>query len=136
MTHYGIMIRKCKSHESQVTTGLRQGCYLAPLSFKIYLDEVFERKCCIMSLHINDHTLNKLLFADNQVIVAEDEDDASYLFRKNWVGTDISKEWIITDGQSNCGKWVSPQKRGRLSKSWKQIRWSQGSAIRSLTYHK
>jgi len=73
------------SEEFQVTKGLRQGCALAPTLFKIYLEAVlknWKHKCHGMGIPIGDETLYTLLFADDQVVIAGDRDDSSYMFRK------------------------------------------------------
>ena len=68
-----------------VTKGLRQGCVLAPTLFKLYLEASlvsWRRKCSNMDIQIGNEILYTLLFADDQVLIAEDEDDASYMVRK------------------------------------------------------
>lgn len=80
-----VKVGKRLSEEFPATKGLRQGCSLAPLLFKIYLEEAlkeWKRKCSGMGLPIGDTVLHTLLFADDQVIIAGDEDDAAYMFRK------------------------------------------------------
>lgn len=67
------------------TKGLRQGCCLSPTLFKIYLDQALKgwtRKCKSMGLQVGDDTLYSLYFADDQVVIAEDEEDLSYMVRK------------------------------------------------------
>ena len=80
-----VKVGKILSEEFLVNKGLRQGCSLAPLLFKIYLEEVlknWKRKCSSMGILIGDDTLYSLLFADDQVLVAADADDSSYMLRK------------------------------------------------------
>ena len=71
--------------EFRVTKGLRQGCAMAPTLFKIYINEALKKwkKCCgPMGIPINDKFLYTLLFADDQVVVAMDEQDSNYMIRK------------------------------------------------------
>lgn len=72
--------------EAFITTkGLRQGCCLSPTLFKIYLDRALQgwtNKCKNMGLRVGDEILYSLYFADDQVVVAEDEDDLGYMIRK------------------------------------------------------
>lgn len=73
------------SDEFLCTKGLRQGCSLSPTLFKIYLSKALEnwqRKCKHMGIPIGDENLYTLLFADDQIITAGDEDDIQYLLRK------------------------------------------------------
>ena len=69
-----------------VSKGLKQGCCLSPTLFKIYLEHVlkeWKRKCSGMGVPLNDRdTLFTLCFADDQVVIAQDADDAEYMTRK------------------------------------------------------
>ena len=86
------------SQEFPTNKGLRQGCSVSPTLFKIYLSKALEhwnRKCGQMGISIDEYKLSNLLFADDQVIIAEDHDDISYMLRnldveyRKW-GLDIS----------------------------------------------
>lgn len=73
------------SEPFSVTKGLRQGCCLSPTLFKIYISKVLEhwrRTVSGMGIDIDDSCLTTLLFADDQIIIANDENDADYMFRK------------------------------------------------------
>lgn len=73
------------SEEFKIDKGLRQGCCLSPTLFKIYLKKSlgkWEKQCKNMGIQINNDTLFTLYFADNQVVIAEDEMDLSYIVRK------------------------------------------------------
>jgi hypothetical protein len=68
-----------------ITKGLRQGCCLSPTLFKIYIDKVLQEwqvKCRSMGVDVNGEYLYSLLFADDQVVIALDEDDSNYMMRK------------------------------------------------------
>lgn len=73
------------SEEFSVSKGLRQGCCLAPTLFKIYLEhalKTWKAKCNGMGIPVGDHVLSTLLFADDQVVISADVDDACYMLRK------------------------------------------------------
>ena len=68
-----------------VTKGLRQRCCVAPTLFKIYVNEAlkgWKNKCATMGIPVGNDTLFSLNFADDQVLFAGDEEDASYMVRK------------------------------------------------------
>lgn len=68
-----------------VNKGLRQGCCLSPTLFKVYLNsalKIWNRKCNSMGVQVGERNIQTLLFADDQVILAEDEEDAEYMLRK------------------------------------------------------
>lgn len=72
------------SEEFGVSKGLRQRCSIAPLLFKIYIEESlkkWKRRCRGMGLPIDDFMLYTLFFADDQVLITGDRDDASYMLR-------------------------------------------------------
>lgn len=69
-----------------ITKGLKRGCCLSPSLFKVYLEEVLKewKRCCSrMGVPLReDGTLYTLCFAEDQVVIAQDEEDANYMTRK------------------------------------------------------
>jgi sorting nexin-29 len=68
-----------------VNKGLRQECCLSPTLFNVYTDaalKTWSAKCKGMGIPIGEQTRYTLLFADDQVIVAADAEDVSYMTRK------------------------------------------------------
>jgi len=73
------------SEEFRVTKRLRQGCAMAPTLFKIYINETLKKwktYCGTMGIPINEKFLYTLLFADDEVVVAMDEQDSKYMIHK------------------------------------------------------
>lgn len=70
----------------RVTKGLKQGCCLSPTLFKIYIQEILQKwrkKCSRMGIEVSDnYCLSTLFFADDQVIIANCEEDIDYMLRK------------------------------------------------------
>lgn len=80
-----IKISNKISDPFKTNKGVRQGCCLSPTLFKIYLEYILKEwktKCRCMGLLIGDDYIHSLLFADDQVIMAGDEDDIEYMMRK------------------------------------------------------
>lgn len=80
-----IKIGKDKSEPFPISKGLKQGCTMSPTLFKIYIQEALKdwrKKTGYMGIEVDDQYLTSLYFADDQVIIACDEDDADYMLRK------------------------------------------------------
>ena len=80
-----IKIGKQLSSGFYITKGLRKGCSLSPTLFKIYIQNALEnwqKKCAKMGLEIQDTTIYSMLFADDQLLIAQDYEDLEYMTRK------------------------------------------------------
>jgi hypothetical protein len=66
----------CNSH-TEINKGVRQGGPLSPIRFNIYIDRVIKDGLQMIKQNIlaKNLTLNTILFADDQVIVASTEDE-------------------------------------------------------------
>ena len=65
--------------------GLRQGYSLSPTLFKIYTQNALEnwqKNCAKMGFEFQDMTIYSMLFADDQLLIAEDYEDLQYMTRK------------------------------------------------------
>ena len=68
-----------------INKGVRQGCPLSPTLFNIYLDEIitkWQKQDIIGIKLLKNQQLSMLLFADNQVIIADTEDNLQKAARK------------------------------------------------------
>ena len=64
----------------QLSSGfhITKGCSLLPTLFKIYIQNALEnwqKKCAKMGLEIQDMTIYTMLFADDQLLIAQDYED-------------------------------------------------------------
>lgn len=61
----------------ETTQGVRQGCPLSPTLFNLYIDEVVTEWQTVLNCNyfIGDTPLNTLLFADDQILFADSEDN-------------------------------------------------------------
>lgn len=67
------------------TKGVKQGCCLSPTLFKIYLHAALKkwvRKCSPMGVWVDDRPIFTILFADDQIVIAEDQQDMTYMLNK------------------------------------------------------
>ena len=79
-----IKIGKQLSSGFYVTEGLQQACSLSPTLFKIHIQKALEnwqKKCAKMGLEIQDTTIYSMLFADDQLLIAQDYEDLEYMTR-------------------------------------------------------
>ena len=96
----------------EVTNGLRLGCCLSPTLFKIYVEKAlntWRRKCFGMGYNVDNTTIYKLQFADDQVVIAQSKEDLEYIGRK--LQEEYSKwgfNMNIVHVQSTC-LWVPIQ---------------------------
>lgn len=77
-----IKLEKKLSDKFEIAKGLRQGCCLSPTPFKIYLSEAlkgWKRSCCGMGIQLNNEITLYTLFADDQVIVAQNKEDLEFM---------------------------------------------------------
>jgi len=91
-----IKIGSATSDPFPVTKGLRQGCSLSPTLFKIYIQEALKnwrKKCAGMGIQLGNHCLTNLFFADDQVVVANENEDIDYMIRKL---TEEYEKWGLT----------------------------------------
>ena len=79
-----IKIGKQLSPGFYITKGLRQGCSLSPTLFKIYIQNAlgnWQKKRAKMGLEIQDMTIYSMLFADDQLLIAQNYEELQYMTR-------------------------------------------------------
>ena len=57
----------------KIKRGVRQGCVLSPVTFNLYTEHIFRKTNHIPGVKINGHNINNLRYADDTVLIAEDE---------------------------------------------------------------
>ena len=92
-----IKMGKASPREFQTSEGLLQGCPISPFLFKLYLqvsliewNKMFNK----MGIKLEETTyLHQLLFADDQVVIVRDGEDANYMCAKL---VETYKKWGLT----------------------------------------
>lgn len=80
-----ISIKGKLSEEFMINKGVRQGCSLSPSLFNIYIDDILRewKKCTNDGISLNrQNILNTLLFADDQIIIQDSEDNLQKAIHK------------------------------------------------------
>ena len=57
----------------EIKRGVRQGCVLSPVMFNLYTEHIFRKTNHIPGVKINGLNINNLRYADDTVLIAEDE---------------------------------------------------------------
>ena len=57
----------------QIKRGVRKGCVLSPAMFNLYTEYIFRKTNHIPGVKINGHYINNLRYADDTVLIAENE---------------------------------------------------------------
>ena len=70
-----VRVHGSKSNPFTVGVGLRQGCVLSPILFAVFMDRIEKRSRGPECVKIGDVEVSRLLFADDLVILASNQDD-------------------------------------------------------------
>ena len=90
-----------RSDAFEVSCGLRQGCFLSPLLFSLFINSIAARlKEVEVGVKCGSKPISMLLYADDAVIFAEDERSMS-------LGLDVlmgwCREWSVEVNGEKCG---------------------------------
>ena len=101
----------------KVTKGLRQGCSLSPTSFKIYLERVlrnWKRRNQAMGIPVQNTHAYWLKFADDKVLIAQDQDDMEFMA---WKLKEEYEKWGFTMNLEKTKYICIGEVKERLKKS-------------------
>ena len=74
-----VKINNDTSEPLKVEKGVRQGCVLSPALFNLYTDIIFRNIDQRPGIKIGGHTINNLRYADDTVLLAENETEQQIL---------------------------------------------------------
>lgn len=78
-----VKVNESETDWFDVTTGLRQGCLLSPLLFNLYINDlVFSIKSSCNSIPIGGENVSLLMYADDLVLLARNENDLKKMLLK------------------------------------------------------
>ena len=106
-----IKFNKKLSKPVEINKGVRQGCPLSPTLFNIYLDEIITKwqKQDITGKLSKNQQLSMLLFSDDQVIIADTEDNLQKAVHKlNQIITEYSLSISVQKTQMMAFKGRDP----------------------------
>ena len=79
-TEYCVRVNGLDTDWFQVTTGLKQGCMLSPLLFNLFINNLVENiKSLNIGIDIGEEKVSLLLYADDLVLLSENENDMQIL---------------------------------------------------------
>jgi len=74
-----IRIEEETSKQIEIKRGVRQGCVASPSLFNIYTEYIFKEIKEMHGINIGGHNINNLRYADDTVLLAENESDLQQL---------------------------------------------------------
>ena len=96
-----VRVGEAMSEAFEVRARLQQGCVLSPILFSLYIDEIATRlRQKGMGVTCGNRLIPALLYADNMVLLAEDEKgmEESLNVLQEWC-----VEWSLRVNGSKCG---------------------------------
>ena len=94
-----VEITNSKYQSSEINNGVRQGCPLSPALFNVFIDEIVEQWKLQLryNFKMNNTNIDTILFADDQVIIANSEDKLQYAtYKLNEIAYNYELEISIT----------------------------------------
>ena len=86
--------------------GVRQGCVLSPALFNLYTDIIFRNIDQRPGIKIGGHTINNLRYADDTVLLAENETELQQIL--DTVKTESERYGLFMNVKKKQKVWYSP----------------------------
>ena len=100
-----------------ITRGLRQGCFLSPLLFSLYINSLVEKLRGVgVGVECWGRMVTALLYADDAVLLAEDEVQVKRVLKAlaEWC-----REWAVEVNVEKSG--VMHMRRRGIKRTWRDL---------------
>lgn len=74
-----VRIEEETSNQTAIKRGVRQGCVASPSLFSVYTENIFKEIKDLRGINIGGHNINNIRYADDTVLLAENENDLQIL---------------------------------------------------------
>ena len=112
-----VKINNYISEPLKIEKGVRQGCVLSPALFTLYTDIIFRNIDQRPGIKIGGHTINNLRYADDTVLLAENETELQQIL--DTVKTQSERYGLFMNVEKKTQKvWYSPGIRIYLNSSF------------------